>query len=75
MPKLVGVLKMKSKTSPVRFGDRRLAENAQVRREIQSFLYALKSYPGRFARNPGITFAQHHGGLVRAAGSASRRRV
>lgn len=69
------MLKMKSKTRPVRFGDRRLAENAQVRREIQSFLYALKSYPGRFAKNPDITFAEHHGGLVRAANSATRRRV
>src|ERR1039458_8122406 len=44
-------------------------------REIQSFLHALKSYPGRFARAPGVSFEEPHGGLVRAASTVSRRRV
>ena len=70
-----GVLKMKSKMRPVRGGDRRLSGNEQVRREIQRFLHALKSYPGRFASDPRITFAEHHCGVVRAASTASRRRV
>jgi hypothetical protein len=65
---------MKSKTRQARVGDKRLS-NEQVRREIQSFLHALKSYPGRFARDPGVTFEEHHGGLVRAASTVSRRRV
>jgi hypothetical protein len=70
-----GVLNMKSKMRQIPLGDRRQSGNEQVRKEIQSFLYALKSYPGRFARDPRITFAEHHGGLVRAASSASRRRA
>jgi hypothetical protein len=70
-----GALKMKSKTRNVRAGERRLSGNEQVRREIQRFLHALKSYPGRFARDPRVTFAEHHGGLVRVASAASRRRV
>jgi ribosomal protein L13E len=71
----LGVSKMKAKTRQVRVAVRRLSGNEQVRREIQSFLYALKSYPGRFARDPRVTFAEHHGGLVRAASTAARRRV
>jgi hypothetical protein len=68
------MLKMNSKTRQLRAvaGGRKSA-NAQVRREIQSFLRALKSYPGRFARDPRITFAEHHGGLVRGAGTVGRR--
>jgi len=71
----LGVSKMKAKTRQVRVAVRRLSGNEQVRREIQSFLYAVKSYPGRFARDPRVTFAEHHSGLVRAASTASRRRV
>ena len=72
----LGMLKMKSKTRLVRGGDRRLSGNEQVRREIQRFLHAMKSYPGRFASDPRITFAEHHCGVVRAAASTvSRRRV
>jgi hypothetical protein len=71
----LSVSKMKAKTRQERVAVRRLSGNEQVRREIQSFLYALKSYPGRFARDPRVTFAEHHGGLVRAATTASRRRA
>lgn len=70
-----GGLKMKSKTRQGGLGDRGKSRNEQVRREIQSFLHALKSYPGRFARDPRVTFAEHHGGLVRAASPVSRRRI
>jgi hypothetical protein len=69
-----GVLKMKSKMRHVRAGDKRLAGNEQVRREIQSFLHALHSYPDRFVKDPSISFEEHRSGLVRAAITASRRR-
>jgi hypothetical protein len=48
--------------------------NEQVRREIQSFLQALNSYPDRFARNPRISFEEHCSGLVQAK-AESRRRI
>jgi hypothetical protein len=48
--------------------------NEQVRREIQSFLQALNSYPDRFARNPRISFEEHCSGLVQSK-AESRRRV
>ena len=38
--------------------------NQQVLTEIQIFLKALDSYPDRFARDPQITFEQHHCGLI-----------
>jgi len=68
------MLKMKPKARHVRVIDRRLSGNEQVRREIQSFLRALHSYPDRFIKNPGITFEEHHIGMVRAATTSSRRR-
>jgi hypothetical protein len=71
------VVKMKSgarQARQVRTADQR-SGNEQVRREIQSFLHALKSYPDRFAKEPHVTFEQHHGGLARAASEVSRRRV
>jgi hypothetical protein len=71
----LGVSKMKAKTRQVRVAVRRVSGNEQVRREIQSFLYAVKSYPGRFARDPSVTFAEHHGGLFRAASTGPRRRA
>jgi hypothetical protein len=37
--------------------------NRQARREIQSYLQALGSYPERFSRDPGVTFEQHLSGL------------
>jgi hypothetical protein len=70
-----GVLKMKSKTRQVLRGDKRLSGNEHVRREIQSFLHALHSYPDHFVKDPGITFEEHRIGLIRAASTASRRRV
>ena len=69
-----GVAKMKAKTRQARVRDKRLS-NEQVRREIQSFLHALKSYPGRFAKDPRVTFEEHHGGVVRAASTRSRLRM
>ena len=70
-----GAVKINSQTRSVRAGERRRAENAQVRREIENFLQALHSYPDRFARDPRVTFEEHHGGLVRAAMTESRRRA
>lgn len=70
-----GGVKINSQTRPVRAGERRRAENAQVRREIENFLQALHSYPDRFARDPRVTFEEHHGALVRAATAESRRRA
>jgi len=47
----------------VRVGDQRLQRNEQVRREIQSFLRALHSYPKRFSKDPGVTFEEHRSTL------------
>jgi len=69
-----GVLEMKPKTGHVRAGDKRLAGNEQVRREIQSFLRALHSYPDRFVKDPSISFEEHRSGFGRAASAATRRR-
>jgi len=69
------MLKMKLQTRQPSTTDRRLAGNKQVRREIESFLHALQSYPEIFAQDPRITFEKHHGGLVQAASGAARRRV
>lgn len=33
--------------------------SAEVEEEIQHFLQAVKSYPSRVAKEPGITFQQH----------------
>jgi hypothetical protein len=38
--------------------------NEEACLEMQSFLEALHSYPERFARNPGVSFEQHHSGLM-----------
>lgn len=51
-----------------------MSDNERVRREIEAFLLALKSYPERFARNPGITFEQHRISLIGSAVPAPRRR-
>ena len=67
---------MKWKMNQVSVGDNsQLSDNEQVRREIQSFLQALDSYPERFANNPGITFEQHCTGLVATAKAEPRRRI
>ena len=70
-----GAVKINSQTRSVRVGERRRSENAQVRKEIENFLQAVRSYPDRFARDPRVTFEEHHGGLVRAAMTESRRRA
>lgn len=69
-----GVLEMKSKTCHLRAGDKRSAGNEQVRREIQSFLRALHSYPDRFVKDPGISFEEHRRGFGQVASAATRRR-
>jgi hypothetical protein len=66
-------MKMKSKRRQARVGDQRLSGNEQVRREIQSFLRALHSYPERFSKDPGITFEEHCSSLV--AQTDPRRRA
>jgi hypothetical protein len=66
---------MKSKRRQVRVGNQRLSGNEQVRREIQSFLRALHSYPKRFARNPDITFEEHHSSLLVLIQTDARRRA
>ncbi len=52
-----------------------MSGNEQVRREIQSFLQALNSYPDRVAQNPGVTFEEHCSGTVRTAKTEPRRRA
>ena len=38
--------------------------NQEAHQEMQNFLKALDSYPERFARNPGVSFAEHHSSLM-----------
>jgi len=59
----------------VRTGDRRISGNEQVRNEIERFMRAIDSYPDRFARDPRLTFEEHHGRLARAATEEPRRRA
>jgi hypothetical protein len=47
--------------------------NQQVLTEIQIFLKALDSYPDCFARDPQITFEQHHCGLISPSKTESDR--
>jgi len=54
-------------------GDQRLSGNEQVRREIQSFLRALHSYPERFSKDPGITFEEYCSSLVALQTDPRRR--
>jgi hypothetical protein len=41
-----------------------MSGNEQVRAEMQSFLLALASYADRVARDPKVTFEQHHVSLM-----------
>jgi hypothetical protein len=45
----------------------RMSGNEQVRAEIQTFLQALASYADRVAREPKVTFQEHHGSLMLSA--------
>ena len=59
-------------TEAERKRNRRMSGNEQVRAEIQTFLLALTSYAERVARDPKVTFEQHHVSLMEpstAAGS------
>lgn len=51
----------------------RLSGNEEAQLEIQKFLEALNSYPARFARNPGVSFAQHHSALTPVKRNGSGR--
>jgi hypothetical protein len=54
-------------------GSERVSSNEEARVEMQSFLEALNSYPERFARNPGVSFAQHHSSLIPVERNGSDR--
>jgi hypothetical protein len=58
----------------VRAANHRLQGNEQVRREIQSFLRALDSYPKRFSKDPDITFEEHCSSLSVLIPADRRRR-
>lgn len=45
-------------------GDDQVSGNEKVRIEIQAFLRALSSYPERFKRHPGMSFAEHCSSLI-----------
>lgn len=66
---------MKCKMQQASVGHNQMSGNEQVRREIQSFLQALNSYPDRVAQNPGVTFEEHCSGTVRTAKTEPRRRA
>jgi len=42
------------------------AHEREVRREIESFLRAISSYPDRFAHEPCLSFQQHLSSIVTA---------
>ncbi len=44
-----------------------MSVDEQVRREIQTFLLALDSYPESFAQNPAITFEEHCNRLIHSS--------
>jgi len=58
--------KMKVRVREEKKGNR-VPGNEQVRREIQTFLVALASYPDGFAANPRITFEEHCKSLILSA--------
>ena len=64
---------MKAERRQERAAASRLSGNEQVRREMQSFLRALHSYPERFAKDPGISFEEHCSELVTRNKIDSRR--
>lgn len=49
--------------------------NEEAYLEIQNFMQALRSYPRRFARTPGVSFEQHHGGRRPMKGNGGSRRA
>jgi len=51
----------------------RVSGNEEACLEMQSFLMALDSYPECFARNPEVSFEQHHSGLMSVGGNGSGR--
>ena len=53
-------------------GEKSLSIDEKVRREIQTFLLALNSYPESFARNPGITFEEYCNKLIRTVETQDR---
>jgi hypothetical protein len=53
-------------------GEKSMSAEEQVRREIQTFLQALNSYPESFARNPSITFEEHCNQLIRTVEAQDR---
>lgn len=68
-----GVFTMKAARRQERAAASRLSGNEEVRREMQSFLRALHSYPERFAKDPGISFEEHCSELVTRNKIDSRR--
>lgn len=56
-----------------RVGSERVRGNEKASLEIQKFLKALDSYPRRFARDPGVSFAQHHRSLLPVRRNGSSR--
>ena len=65
---------MKTRGHHVQLRDSSGSQNQQARREIESFLLAVRSYPDRVAKEPGITFDQHLANVF-AATLALRRRA
>lgn len=51
----------------------RVSGNEEACLEIQRFLKALDSYPECFARNPEVSFEQHHSGLMLVGRNGSGR--
>ena len=63
---------MKKGGSVVRV-ESQVSGNEQVLAEMQVFLFALTSYPRRFASNPGITFHEYCSKVMQVAQDAASR--
>lgn len=51
----------------------RVSDNEEACLEIRNFLKAVDSYAERFARNPKVSFEQHHSAFMPVKRRGSRR--
>jgi hypothetical protein len=71
---VLGCTEMKVRMSLSSTSENSLSGNERVRMEILSFLWALDSYPERFAKDPSITFEEHRSSLISLSEPQPQRR-
>jgi len=72
---VLGCTEMKVRMSLSSTSENSVSVNERVRVEILSFLWALDSYPERFAKDPSITFEEHRSSLMSLSEPQPRRRA